>query len=260
MMKKSCVIIDDEPLARNRLLKLSEDIHELEVLGFAKTGKEAVHMIDNLKPDIIFLDIQLKDMNGFDVLNRISSNHRPIVIFVTAFDHYAVLAFDSFAVDYLLKPYKKVRFIQAVNKAFHYLASNTQVELKENIQRLLDRMNSDGVPNITQDYLKRIVIKTGNITSFIDVKDIKYIIASGSYSEVFCGERKHVLRNSLNKLLQEMDSPSMIRIHRSTIVNLGYIDKLVNSSFGEIDVKMKDGKLLRVSKSYKRAFKNKLGM
>lgn len=259
-MKISCLIIDDEPLARKRLLALVETIDDLQLLGQCKTGKEAILTIEEMQPDLIFLDIQMKDMSGFDVLQKLKTNKKPMVIFVTAFDTYAVKAFDAFALDYLLKPFKKERFEQAVERAKQQFKTETEKSLEHKFQKLLQYIEEEKSEKINTTSKSKLPVKIGNTVSFIAYSEIQYILASGSYVEICTLDKKHVLRDSLQNIMDEMDSKQMLRIHRSTIINTTFLDKVVHSNFGEIDVKMKDGSLFRVSKSYRKEFQQNLGL
>ncbi len=255
-MKLKALIIDDEPLARLRLVNLLEDVHEIEIVCQCKTGQEAIKKINKVEPDLLFLDIQLKDMTGFNVLESISINKKPKVIFITAFDQYALKAFDFFAFDYLLKPFKDERFYKSTYKVIES-AKNDNLDFFDNkINDLLKYINKPqlGVPK------NKLPIKLGNKVRFIDTSEIKYISASGYYAEIFASDKKHLLRESLSNLIEILASEYFIRIHRSTIVNLNFIAELVNSSYGEVDVKMNDGQLFRISKSYKKDFLNKMGI
>ena len=256
-LKLTCIIIDDEPLARKRLNSLVDEMKELLVLESCGTGKEAIVLIDNLEPDLIFLDIQMKDMTGFDVLGKIKTEKRPLVIFVTAFDKYAVQAFEIFAIDYLLKPFKKDRFLLSVRRALAHFEKQQGYDSKMN--HLLEFVaNSVKVEN--NPFRNKFPIKTGNAISFIEVDTIMYILASGSYVDIFTIRKSYVHRMSLQHILSEIENKTLLRIHRSTAINLNFIDKIVHSNYGEIDVKMKDGKLLRVSKTYKKHLQSLLGI
>ncbi|MGV6828294.1 MAG: LytR/AlgR family response regulator transcription factor [Flavobacteriales bacterium] len=259
-MKITCLIIDDEPLARKRLQNLVAYAPNLVNLGQAKTGKEAIKMIKNLNPDLIFLDIQMKDMTGFDVLNKINATNRPIVIFVTAFDEYAIKAFDYFAFDYLLKPFKKERFTISVNKAIQHFKSGNLSIPESKMKELFAYINKSSLIKKKTVFKKKLPIKIGKTVSFIDVGTIKYICASGSYVDIHTLEKIHVLRYPLNNLMLELDDTIFVRIHRSTIINLDFIIKIIHSSFGEIDVEMDGNKKFRVSKSYKKEFKKIIGV
>lgn len=248
------LIIDDEALARQRLVNLINEVSELKIVGECSTGREAIKTINNLKPDLIFLDIQLKDLTGFDVLEKIS--HKPIVVFVTAYNEYALKAFDFFAFDYLLKPYKDERFLKSIENIIRFTNNNNINAYSDKLQNLLKYVQE----TTSTSNSEKLPIKLGNKVSFINTKDIKYILASGYYAEIFTTKKTHLLRDSLNNLTQTLNSNTVIRIHRSTIINLNEIEGLINSNYGEVDVKMKDNKLFRVSKSYKKEFLKKMGL
>lgn len=258
-MKLTCLIIDDEPLARKRLFTLIEPMDDLQLLAICKTGRDAIKQIDELQPDLIFLDIQMKDISGFEVLKAIKSYKKPMVVFVTAFDNFAVKAFDLFALDYLLKPYKKERFHQAVTRAKVQFNSERGSDLENSFQKLIQYIEEDKTDK-TAVRKSKLPIKIGNTVSFIDYNFIHYILASGSYVEICTSDKKYVLRDSLQNVMAEMDSSKMLRIHRSTSVNADFIQNVIHSNFGEIDVKMKDGSLFRVSRSYRKNFHHNLGI
>lgn len=257
-MKISCLIIDDEPLARQRIFNLIGQKSELECLGEARTGKMAIEMIGEKEPDFIFLDIQMKDMNGFDVLNAIE-NKRPVVVFVTAYDHYAVKAFDFLAFDYLLKPFKKERFNFCVDRVVEHLKKDNTLDFDEKLNKLLHHMAKSNVEVKSTYFKNKLTIKTGKEVSFLETKDIKYILASGSYIDIHAVNKKYVQRMSLTSVLIDISDLAFSRIHRSTVIHLDFIDKLIHSDYGEIDVKMKDGRLFRVSNGYKREFLKTIG-
>lgn len=257
-MKLKTLIIDDEPLARLRLANLLEEVPEIDIMHQCKTGNEAIEEINKIEPDLIFLDIQLKDMSGFEVLENVVK--KPKVIFVTAFDNYALKAFDFFAFDYLLKPFKDDRFYKSVYKIIEQFKLDTFEGFDEKMEHLINYIQEPNKPGISsgKKHKNRLPIKLGNKISFIHTDSIKYISASGYYAEIFTEEKKHLLRESLNNLINELNTDIFIRIHRSTIINLNFLSELISSSYGEIDVKMKDSNIFRISKSYKKDFLNKM--
>lgn len=261
-MKLKTLIIDDEPLARKRVTNLLEDVPEIKIISQCKTGQEAIKKIEEVDPDLLFLDIQLKDMTGFDVLDSIDSNKRPVVIFITAYDKFALKAFDFFAFDYILKPFKDERFYKSTLNVIHHLKNGDLDGFDEKINNLLDFMKNPVVDNLnaSKRVKNKLAIKLGNKINFINTNEIKYISASGYYAEIHTEEKKHLLRVSLSSLIEALDAELFIRIHRSTIINLSYLSGLIYSSYGEIDVKMKDEQLFRISKSYKKDFLSKMGV
>lgn len=252
------LVIDDEPLARQRLKILLSDIHAIQLEGVCKTGEEAIESINELEPDIVFLDIQLKDMTGFEVLDKISTKKRPLVIFVTAYDEFALKAFENYAFDYLLKPFKDERFYKSTSNAIDYIKQNKPFYEEKLTELLAYLKNSSNKPE--NNYIKKIPIRLGNKISFLKLGDIKYILASGYYAEIYTDDKKHLIRESLTKLSSELDPNNFVRVHRSTIINLKYVHELINSNFGDMDVKMKDQKLFRISKSYKKDFLKRMGV
>jgi two-component system LytT family response regulator len=259
-MKINCLIIDDESLARKRIYNLVKNRSELDCIGQAQTGKLAINMINELQPDLIFLDIQMKDMNGFNVLKEIAVKS-PLVIFVTAFDEFAVKAFEFFAFDYLLKPFKKERFDLSIDRVISFKKSKNDNDFGDKLNKLLAHVDqSNASVKEHEIFNKKLPIKIGKSVSFIDTDTIKYIKASGSYIDIFTTNKSYVLRDSLSKVLKDLKSNNFSRIHRSTVVNINYISNLIHSDYGEVDVKMTDNKLFRISNSYKSEFLSKLGI
>jgi two-component system LytT family response regulator len=179
---------------------------------------------------------------------------------VTAYDKFAVKAFDNYALDYLLKPFKKERFHQTTKRIINHFNNENQSDLYFKIDKLMENIDSfrNESTNIVPE--EKIKIKTGNTTSFVKTNDICYILASGSYADIITTKKTYVVRSSLNDLVNNTLNTSLIRIHRSTIINIDYLDTIINSGFGEIDIKMLDGKLFRVSKTFKKEFQKKISL
>ncbi|WP_324721020.1 LytR/AlgR family response regulator transcription factor [Salinimicrobium sp. HB62] len=250
------LVIDDEELARRRVLNLLEDVSEIEVIGECSNGQTAIKRINTEKPDIIFLDINMKDMNGFEVLQKIETRPKPVVVFVTAYDSYATRAFDVEAFDFLLKPFKDQRFFKTVERVLNTSKTEADDLFEQRIKELFRIFSREA----QQGKLSKIPVKQGNKTVLVDPPDILYIIASGYYAEIYTGEGKYVLRESLNNLEEQLEGGNFFRIHRSTIVNLDHVKEIVHSDYSEVDARMKDNKLLHVSKSNKKEFLEKLGI
>lgn len=256
-MKLNIIIVDDEPLARNLVENLLKSVARIKIVGTCGTGKEAIKEINSLEPDILFLDIQLKDMTGFEVLENIQVK-MPLIIFTTAFDKYAIEAFNIFAFDYLLKPYTEERFYQSVRKGIEALSTRNGDGFMEKME---DFLNHAQYKNIKESNAKsRIPVPFGSKTVFVNKEDINYILASNYYIEINTAQTKYLLRSSMYTIIDELDSNSFVRIHRSSIVNLNCIDELLNSAYGEIDVRMQGGLKLRVSKGYRKQFLMKMGI
>lgn len=251
------LVIDDEKLARKRVVNLLDEVQEIEVIGECSNGKEAIKRINEEKPDLIFLDINMKDLNGFEVLQQIEISPKPIVIFVTAYDNYASRAFDVDAFDFLLKPFKDQRFFKTINKVLSITREESDKNFEKRIRELFkiySKESNQYTPPL------RIPVKQGNKTVLINPDDIIYITASGYYAEIYTAENKYVLRDSLSNLDELLDDNKFFRIHRSTIVNMNMVKEIVHSEYSEIDARMTDGKLLHISKSNKKEFLEKLGI
>ncbi len=196
-------------------------------------------------------------MNGFDVLQNVTIVPKPLVVFVTAYDHYALKAFDVEAFDFLLKPFRDDRFYRTINK----ILKLSQPEIEENFEkRMQDFFKLNASQNHENNKRDRLPVKQGHRTILLDPAQIKYILASGYYAEIYTKEHKYVLRESLQNLIKQLNKSYFFRIHRSTIVNINFIKEIVHSDFSEVDVRMKDNKLIRVSKSRKKDFLLQLGM
>ena len=241
------LIIDDEALARQRIKKLLDSRSDVEIIGECRNGQEAIATIQSTKPDLIFLDIQMKDMTGFEVLEALPQEALPLTVFVTAFDEYAIQAFDVFAFDYLLKPYKEERFFRSLDKAIAALKSREQEDNAHQLRQLVNFLRQEH--SVEQEPL---ALKQGNKISLVNLDDIRYIQASGYYIEVYTGENKRLLlRESMTNMLEQLAAPNFMRIHRSTIINTRYLSEIQHTGAGDVVTKMKDGKTFRVSKSYK---------
>ena len=251
------IIIDDEILARKKILKLLKPIDEIVVIKECSTGKAAITEINKLKPDLIFLDINLKDLNGFQVLDKINFKPKPTVIFVTAFEKHAIKAFEFDAFDFLLKPFNEDRFFKVVKKAMDQPRTVNSPNIDDRIQQLkkLEEKNP-----VDKNLVSQIPIRQGNKTVLLKISKIRYIIASGYYAEIFIKDKKYIIRESLTNLLTVLKEGKFYRVHRSAIVNISFIQEIVHSNYSEIDVRMMDNKLISVSKSQKKEFLKKLGL
>lgn len=259
-MEITTLIVDDESLARQRLKGLVCQIPELHLLGHSSTGKNAIEKINTLQPDLVFLDIRLKDMNGFQIIERLNTTRKPLIVFVSAYDEYALRAFDYFAFDYLLKPFKDDRFFKAINNIINHFKHDEYIDLDSKLNNLIAYVKKDKNIKVKNAINEKLAIKLGNKVSFINTEDIKYITASGYYAEIHTQNKTHILRESLTNLTLRLNPELFIRIHRSTIINVNSILELIHSSYGEIDVKTIDNKIFRISKSYKKGFQNLMNL
>jgi len=229
-MHLRALIIDDEELARKRLHKMLQDFKsELEVVDEAGNGEEAVKKIEEIRPDVIFLDIQMPGCDGFEVARRLYI--KPFIVFVTAYDEYALKAFEENSVDYLLKPIDRKRLEKAVEK-LRRLFNVSKPQLNENVERLLSQLASAPV--------KRMQVKSGDKILLINVDDIVYFEAKDKYTFLHTFDQKHIIDFTLADLEGKLDKANFIRIHRSSIINLKYIRELVKWFGGKYKVRLTD--------------------
>jgi len=257
--KVRVLVIDDEFMARRRVVSLLSDIKEIELIKECGTGREAIEIIINETPDLIFLDIEMKDMSGFDVLSNINPESWPFTIFITAHANFALKAFEHFAFDYLLKPFKDDRFYHSINKALELINSKKQLELNNRFDDLIDVMKSSN-SSFSELVKAKLPVKTKGKIIFLEKINIKYIEAFGNYAEIYCEDKKHVIREPLSQIILELDTKAFVRIHRSTIININFMKELFTSSHGEFDVRMDDNKIFRISRSYRKALLDLLGL
>ena len=250
-MKHKVYIVEDEKPARERLEKFISKFQEFELIGFSESGKNAAIEIDSLKPDLIFLDIQLTDITGIDLLHLLS--WKPQVIFTTAFNEYAIQAFDLQAIDYLLKPFSEERFKMAVEKSLKQLSGE-----KYNINQFKQLLN-DWKPQT--DYLTRIPSKIGDKIYIINEDDVVYITSEDKLVFAYLFETKFLINYTLEQLLSRLNPDKFFRIHRSTIVNMDYVKTIETWFAGCYRMIVKDNKKteLTISRSAGKLLRQKLG-
>ncbi len=246
-MSTTCIIVDDEKLARDLLKEYLENYPEIELLGEADQGTDAVEKIDKLKPDIVFLDVQMPGMTGFDVLEDIE--HEPYVIFVTAYDQYAIKAFEKNAVDYLLKPLDEERFRNAVNRAL-----KRKTLEHSSIEDLLSSMKSERKGT----YDTHIFVQKSEKLFNLPVEEIVYLEASGDYTIITTKADQFVSSSGIGKLEEILNPEVFIRVHRSTIVNVNYLKEIERHFNGGMVVKMQSGKSFPVSRTYAKLIRKKV--
>ncbi|NNE99189.1 MAG: response regulator transcription factor [Pyrinomonadaceae bacterium] len=253
------LIVDDESLGRKRIRDLLANRKEFEIIGDCSCGEEAVDAIKSGDSDLVFLDIQMQDMDGFQVLEKVRSGNLPIIIFVTAYDQYALKAFEVHALDYLLKPFDDERFEEALEHVYKKIKKDRIHVLGDKITSLLtDLKEFDGgngsrgaSKNPANAYQKRLVIKSTGKVSFIEVKDIDWIGADGSYVNINARGKSQLMRGTLKSLESKLDPEKFLRIHRSTIVNIAAVKELKSHFHGEYVVILKNGERLKLSRSYR---------
>jgi two-component system LytT family response regulator len=243
------VIVDDEPLARDRVRDLLKFHRDVKIVGEARNGQEAIQTITLLQPDIVFLDVQMPDMDGFEVLKSLDSNSIPLVIFVTAFDEYALRAFEFHALDYLMKPFDRERFTKAINHAKLQAALSKDRDTSHIIRLLEDIKPRAG-------YLERFVIKAGETVHFVRASEVDSIEAEGNYVRLKVGNAAHLLRDTLNNIESQIDPQIFVRIHRSTIVNMNRVRELQTWARGEYRVILHSGASHTLSRGYREHFES----
>lgn len=244
-MKIRALIADDESLARERVRELLAEESDIELVAECADGREAVQAIQHHTPDLLFLDIEMPELDGFQVLKSVSKEHMPAVIFITAYDRYAIKAFEEHALDYLLKPFDKARFASAVSRARTRLEQEKNGTLSSRLVALLQQV--DAQPKL----IDRLAIKSRGRVVFLRTEEIEWIEAAGNYVEVHAGKDCHLIRDTLNSFEEKLDSRKFMRIHRSCMVNLEFLKELQPGLAGEYVVVMRDGRQLTLSRGYR---------
>ena len=252
-MKIRTLIVDDEPLGRERIRTLLASDPEIEVIGECADGRQAITAIEQRNPDLVFLDVQMPEVDGFSVLEAICSECMPVIIFVTAYDRYAVQAFEVHALDYLLKSYDRERFSAAVQRAKEEIQRSREGVLNERLVGLLENLQTK------KDRLTRLVIKSAGRIVFLRVEEIDWIEAADNYVRVHAGKESHLIRETLQSLEKRLDPGKFLRIHRSFLVNLDRIRELRPIFHGDYAVKLADGTELTLSRNYREKLLEPLG-
>ncbi len=251
--KIRALVVDDEPLARRRIRKLLARDADVEVIGDCANGYEAIEAIGRQNPDLVFLDVQMPEVDGFAVLERINQSALPFVIFVTAYDQYALKAFEVSAVDYLLKPFDRKRFEQALSRAKSRLNTERGSELNQQTLALLQELRA------RSQHLERLLIKSGGRAFFLKTEEIDWIAAEGKYVRLHVANESHLLREGMSVIEGQLDPRQFLRIHRSTIVNLDRVKELQPWFHHEYRVVLRDGTKLMLSRSCRKRLAEILG-
>lgn len=263
MTKLRTLLVDDEPLAVRGLAIRLQDFGDIDIIGTCANGREAVKTIKEQKPDLVFLDIQMPGFDGFAVLRALAGEAViPLVVFVTAYDEYALDAFRAHALDYLLKPVEPERLKEAIHRAREQQAQRTAIEQNARIVDLIENMDGvpidtlsalmDQAPEVADDrYDPNLRIKDRGHISIVPVEDVDYIDAAGDYMCIHVDEKTHILRETMKTMEQRLDPKVFQRVHRSTIVNLDKVTEVKPHSNGECFLTLSGGTELKVSRSYK---------
>ena len=252
----TALIVDDEPLARAGLRDLLANDPEIVVVGECANGEEAVETIRAVQPALVFLDIQMPGLDGFQVLARLAAETLPVCVFVTAYDRHSLRAFDVNALDYLLKPIEEVRFAQAVTRAKRTIRERRVARFG---QQVLDMLGSAGVPEAGGGYLTRLVVKSTRRTVLVPVEEIDWIEGASYYVKIHAGGREHLLRETIVTLEARLDPRRFFRVHRSALVNLERIAELQPTSGGSHTVVLRSGARLKLARSRRAALEGLLG-
>lgn len=259
------MVADDEALARRRIVELLEGRSSVRLVGQSATGPATVEAVRKLDPDLLFLDVQMPGLDGFEVLSKLSADERPIVIFSTAYDEYAISAFRVHAVDYLLKPFADERFHESVQRALHAFRTRRAGDLHERLRHLLTEVEEgvepgSGGPAGSNRHLRRFAVPEKDRRVMVDAADVDWIEADGDYVSLHVAERTHLLRGTMAALERQLDPARFLRIHRSTIVQLDRVQELTSDEHGNYEVVLRTGRRLRISRSYKDAALERLGV
>lgn len=243
--KIGVLIVDDEPLARERIRTLVETESDIKVIGECANGREAITAIKELSPDLVFLDVQMPEVDGLGVVEAVGPDAMPVVIFVTAYDRYALQAFEVHALDYLLKPFDRQRFQKAMQRARQQVQREQHQEVGERLLALLQATQASRKP------LERLIIKNAGRVCLVRTAEIDWIEAASNYVRLHVGKDTYLLRETMNLLESRLDPRRFLRIHRSTIVNLDRIQELQPAYHGDYLVLLQDGTRLTLSRNYR---------
>jgi two-component system LytT family response regulator len=236
MRQIRAVIVDDEPLARRGVRQLLASHDDFEVVAEARNGRESITAVTRHRPDLVFLDVQMPELDGFAVLREIGVENMPMVIFVTAYDEFAVRAFEAHAIDYLVKPIQEIRFVEAINRARQQLRSSEALALSNKLSALLQTHER-----------QRLVVPTSTGDLLLDAEEIDWIEADDYYAAVHVGNKRHLIRESLSSLDGRLDSTRFVRAHRSAIVNIDRVREVRNEA-GETMLILRNGARVPVSR------------
>jgi two-component system LytT family response regulator len=262
------LIVDDAPLGRRRVAGLVKKEPAVEIVGMIGDGVAAVDAIRSMSPDLVFLDVQMPGMSGLEVVRTVGPSQMPTVVFVTAYDKHALEAFDLAAIDYLVKPFDDDRFREAFQRARRKVRLEEANRLREILVSVLEETGSGNREGgggkrgrgSGKRYIERIPVESRGKVRYLPVSDIDYIVASGPYAELVVADRKHLIREAMQNLENQLDPARFFRIHRSAIVQLDRVDSLLKSPSGDCDVQLKNGVKIKVARSRREELELRLAM
>jgi two-component system LytT family response regulator len=258
------LIVDDEPLARERLRELLDDHTGVTLVAEAEDGQAAVEALREHEPDLVFLDVQMPGMSGIDVVEEVGPEAMPVTVFVTAYDQYAIKAFDLAAVDYLLKPFDDERFEQALERAREQIVNQDANALSHRLLRVLKEKDLSLLEDESEPeddtYLQRIAVQGRGKARIVSVDDVTHITADGSYAELHTADDTHVIRERMKTLAARLDPSQFVRVHRSAIVRLDEVELILRSGGGDYAVRLEDGTTLSVSRGRIEELQDRLGV
>jgi two-component system LytT family response regulator len=268
--KIRALVVDDEAVARRRVLRLLSEREDVEVAGECSGGQAALEAIARLKPQVVFLDVQMPDMDGFEVLKNVAAGELPAVIFVTAYDAYALRAFEACAIDYLLKPYETDRFHQAVDRAIKWLGADSG-DLDDRLRRLLREVvqfsgargaspaaESELPSENGSGRLDRFMVKRGGKSTLVKAEEVDWIESEGNYVSLHVGPQSHLVRSTLVTCADRLDPKKFVRIHRRYIVNIDRVKEIQPWFGGDSIVVLHNGHKLRLSRNFREHFHNRV--
>jgi two-component system LytT family response regulator len=254
------LVVDDEPMARERVMSLLTTEDDVEVIGECANGPQAIAAIQRQSPDLVFLDIQMPGCSGFEVIQSVGADRMPTVVFITAYDEYALRAFEVHALDYLLKPFGRDRFQETLKHAREALDRRRAGDLGRRLLALVHDIKPEqpGQERPAQERLDRLVVKSGGRVFFLRTDEIDWIEAAGNYVRLHLGEESHLFRETMNNMESRLDVRRFARIHRSRIVNVERIRELQPWFNGEYVVILRNGTRLTLSRNYRERLQEQL--
>ncbi|OJJ18003.1 hypothetical protein BKI52_29565 [marine bacterium AO1-C] len=252
MNKIKTLIVDDEVLAREKVVIFLQDEEDFEIVGQCTNGIEALQVIDQSYPDLLFLDIQMPEMDGMELLRNIDVQKIPCIILVTAYDDYAIKAFEYHALDYLLKPFDRERFLMTIERVKEQMSLYSQGDHNNQLLTYL----KESLPN--KKHLEKVVVKDGGKIFFVKTKDIEWVESAGNYLKLHVGKTIHMVRETMNAFEQKLNPQEFVRVHRSSLVNIEAINNLESWGNTEFIITLNSGHKIQSGRSYHSSIRQKL--